>query len=377
MAGIRNEEGFPGMDFEHADREALRATRIGMQRVSYRNVLSTKQSVELNLHQNSPNPCRFNGRCKAQALFLAGGVPHFPERAPLHKQPSRVLYNAVRHPRGTQSLSSDLFLNCLRHNKELLPSATMKAVPSPGSASKVSSHARPRIASAFPPRQTACELTSRAAQHVGVAHNRGVLTATHAVHRTPQHARRSSGSRPLTLRFDTKINKPSHRSRVGLWLENVDACRPVSSPTPTAHAPPCPGSDRVWRQTASRVLSPETARLIRDPSAPRTPLADITHFVLAAESASNFWSSDTVNVESPRQPSSPCLAPDITGDIDLLTADEARGLLLLSAQSNMSLATAIRGIALNRSSRRSMAQVEESDLADTFRFDEDEMMSHV
>ncbi|KAG7286854.1 hypothetical protein NEMBOFW57_009172 [Staphylotrichum longicolle] len=133
----------------------------------------------------------------------------------------------------------------------------------------------------------------------------------------------------------------------------------------------------MWTQTASRALSPETAQLIRNPGAPRTPLADITHFVLATESASNFWSSDTVNAEPPRRPSSPCLAPDITGDIDLLTADEARRLLLLSAQSNMSLATAIRGIALHRSSRRSMAQVEDSDLADTFRFGEDEMMSHV
>jgi hypothetical protein len=158
-----------------------------------------------------------------------------------------------------------------------------------------------------------------------------------------------------------------------MWLENVDACRPAS---PTAHPQPCPDSDRLWKQPAPRA-SPHAVQIIRNPGVPRTPLADITHFVLAAESASNFWLPDTVNAESSPQPPSPCLAPDITGDIDLLTADEARRLLLLSAQSNMSLASAIRGIALNRSSRQSIAQVEHSDLADTFRFDEDEMLSHV
>lgn len=42
------------MEFKKTGREALRATRIEMQRVSYRNVLSTKQSIELNPHQNSP-----------------------------------------------------------------------------------------------------------------------------------------------------------------------------------------------------------------------------------------------------------------------------------------------------------------------------------
>jgi flagellar biosynthesis/type III secretory pathway ATPase len=65
-------------------------------------------------------------------------------------------------------------------------------------------------------------------------------------------------------------------------------------------------------------------------------------------------------------------APDLTGAIDLLTADEARRLLLLSAQSNTSLAATIREIALARSEPPSMKQldVHQSYLADTFRFDD-------
>ncbi len=109
------------------------------------------------------------------------------------------------------------------------------------------------------------------------------------------------------------------------------------------------------------------------------PLADITPFVLAAEDPAHAGFFDTANAcpEPPTQQQAPCLRTDITGAIELLTADEARRLLLLSAQSNMSLATTIRDIAFARSSRRSSAQVDESSLADTFVFDEHQISTYV
>ena len=61
----------------------------------------------------------------------------------------------------------------------------------------------------------------------------------------------------------------------------------------------------------------------------------------------------------------------------MLTADEARRLLLLSAQSNTSLAAAIRDIGVARSSRRAPEPQVDMELADTFIFEEHAVQSHV
>ncbi len=257
--------------------------------------------------------------------------------------------------------------------------ATMKAVPSPISASKAASHARPRIASPphhlSPLRQPAVDPavgSAPRAHHLVPAYGRGAIPATHANHRALQHARRSSGSRSCIL--DAKVAKPTQRAKIGLWLESVDASR---RPAPSAlpHPPRCP--EPKWRPSSIRSMAPGTSQSVRDPGSPRTPLADITPFVLAAESCSSPSFFDTDGAELPRQRRSPCLATDITGAIDLLTADETRRLLLLSAQSNISLATTIRDIAFTRISRRSSAQVDQSYLADTFRFDEHDISSNI
>ena len=257
--------------------------------------------------------------------------------------------------------------------------ATMKAVPSPVSASKAASHARPRITSPphhlAPLRQSAVDPavgSTPRAQHPVPAYGRGTILATHATHRAVQHARRSSGSRSCI--FDAKVAKPIQRAKIGLWLENVDASR-RPAPAVLPHPPRCP--EPKWRPSARRSISPGTSPSVRNPGSPRTPLADITPFVLAAESCSSPPPFDTVNAELPPQQRSPCLATDITGAINLLTVDETRRLLLMLAQSNMSLATTIRDIAFARISRRSSAQVDQSYLADTFRFDEHDMSSNI
>ena len=257
----------------------------------------------------------------------------------------------------------------------------MKAVPSPVSASKSASHVRPRIAGSPPhhlppPRQPAVDPavdSAPRAQHLVPAYGRGIIPATHVNHRAIQHARRSSGSRSCI--FDTKVAKPIQRAKIGLWLENVDTSR---RPAPSALPHPPRFPEPKWRPSALKPISPGTTQSARSPGSPRTPLADITPFVLAAESCSSPSFFDTaVNAELPPRQRSPYPATDITGAIDLLTADETRRLLLLSAQSNMSLATTIRDIAFARISRRSSAQVDQSYLADTFRFDEHGVSSNI
>jgi hypothetical protein len=63
----------------------------------------------------------------------------------------------------------------------------------------------------------------------------------------------------------------------------------------------------------------------------------------------------------------------------MLTADDARQLLLLSAQSNMSLAAAIMQIAVARVQvqKPPAKHVQESHLADTFTFDEHPISANV
>ncbi|KAK3898692.1 hypothetical protein C8A05DRAFT_18769 [Staphylotrichum tortipilum] len=259
----------------------------------------------------------------------------------------------------------------------------MKAVPGPVSAArKAASHARPHNPgpSSMLPRHTAVDLALRArhAQQLAapVCSRRASVTS-HSGTRISQHTRRSSGSRSLL--FDAKINKnPSHQNQIGLWLEKVDVCRRPGTSV-SAHPPPLP--EPAWQQTPpSTTLTADAALIaIRNSGSPRVPLADITPFVLAAESdASTFYSSSTVDVELPPQRQGrPRPIPDITGAINLLTADETSRLLLLSAQSNTSLAAAIRDIAVARSSRQQPEPQVDMELADTFIFEEHRLESHV
>jgi hypothetical protein len=244
----------------------------------------------------------------------------------------------------------------------------MKVVPSPVSASKAASRARSRIPSTtmLPRHSAAVDLARRPRlQQVARADGHNAITAAHGHQRAAQHTRRGSGSR--SSNFDAKISKPTHhRTKVGSWLENVDGCEPPPS-TPT-YQPPCCITKR--RKSDANTTSPRATQIVRQPGSPRVPLADITPFVLAAESDPSSHSFDAAEVEPPRQQRSPHPAPNLAGAIDMLTADDARQLLLLSAQSNMSLAVAIRQLAVARIRRPPARRAQESYLADTFTFDE-------
>ncbi|KAK4033551.1 hypothetical protein C8A01DRAFT_49898 [Parachaetomium inaequale] len=249
------------------------------------------------------------------------------------------------------------------------PPNTMKAVPSPASATKAASHARPcpRLP-AILPRRPAAAVDSVRTQRFAPVNGRGVVAAAQANNRVPQHARRNSGSRHWIL--DAKVNKPTnHRTKIGLWLENVEPSREPTSPTP-AHSPLC--SSPRCKPSAPGTASPDATQIIRKPGSPRIPLADITTSVLAAETPASFYTHapDLAGIKPQTPKRSPCPASDLTGAVDMLTPDEAKQLLLLSAQSNPSLAHTIRGIAVTRTPRLSPAQVQQSYLADTFRFDE-------
>ncbi|KAH6613547.1 hypothetical protein B0J18DRAFT_58802 [Chaetomium sp. MPI-SDFR-AT-0129] len=231
----------------------------------------------------------------------------------------------------------------------------MKAVPTPVSASKAASHTRPspRLPPLVPRHQAAAASPIRA-----------------------QHARRSSVSRNWI--FDGRANKPvNHRAKVGLWLETVEPSQ--ESPPPSPSLPASPAGLRRRSSTlgaASAIpitprVPPDAALFTRRSGSQRTPLADITSIVLAAESPSSFYETETP-ADSPHLSShSSYPASDLTSAIDLLTADEAKRLLFVSAQSDISIADAIRGIAISRTSAGSieLGSPRSIPLADTFRFD--------
>ena len=248
----------------------------------------------------------------------------------------------------------------------------IKVVPSPVLVDKAASRARPRISSTtMPPRHPAAvDLARRPRlQQVARADGHGATAAAHAYQR---HTRRISGSRLCT--FDAKVSKPSHRAKVGSWLENVDTYEPPP-PARAYQPPPCCITKR--RKSDANATSPGATHIARKPGSPRIPLADITPFVLAAESAPSSNSSDTAEVEPWPQQGSPRPAPSLARAIGMLTADDARQLLLLSAQSNISLAAAIMKITVDRVQKLPAKRVQESYLADTFTFDEHPMSANV
>lgn len=190
-----------------------------------------------------------------------------------------------------------------------------------------------------------------------------------------QRPRRNSGPGKHGLPA-AKISKAGiSRNRIGLWLEKIDPAHGL----PPASQALSPSSSETWtrRRSASLgVTSPlDAIRMARDPRVPRVPLADITSLVLAAESHSGFNDGNepdggprTFKMEEPQSPTQPrpFSGPDLTGAVDMLTADEARQLLLMSARSDISLANAIKEIAISRSSIQSTQECDQISLADTF-----------
>ncbi|KAK4120138.1 hypothetical protein N657DRAFT_636818 [Parathielavia appendiculata] len=245
----------------------------------------------------------------------------------------------------------------------------MKAVPSPVSASKAAgSHARarPHLATVTNASVTGA-VTGHARRQIASVDSAHTprLALAHGHHRAAQHTRRISGSQRCLHMISAQVNKPNHQTKVGMWLAHVDACRAAPQPCPSPKL----------NDTSPNTVSPETTQIMSRLTLPRMPLADITPLVLAAESSSesSFWSFDEAQVQLASPPRSRRHAPDLTRAIDLLTPDEARRLLLLSAQSNTSVATAIREIALVRaepSMSPKQLELNESYVADTFRFDD-------
>jgi len=123
--------------------------------------------------------------------------------------------------------------------------------------------------------------------------------------------------------------------------------------------------------------SSDATQISRESGSPRTPLADITPLVLAAGSPFTSPASNVADMKSRPLKRSAYSGSDLTGAIDMLTADDAKQLLLLSAQSNVSLAHAIREIAASRASKLSINEMQQSYLADTFIFDERYLMENL
>ncbi|KAH6842201.1 hypothetical protein B0I37DRAFT_193758 [Chaetomium sp. MPI-CAGE-AT-0009] len=247
---------------------------------------------------------------------------------------------------------------------ESLKVDTMKVVPSPISATKATPHARHGHRDG-PASSRSPSTLPRHAIHVEFIRPQPPA-AILGNHRPYQHIRRNSGSKHSTL--DAKVNKPtSHRTKVGLWLDNLETSQGPPSPTLGHHSPP----SSARRKSISRTtIWPHGTKITRNANSPRIPLADITSLVLAADSPTSFYASDIASVRSQSSKGDTYPTSDLSGAVDMLTGDEAKQLLLLSAQSNMSLADAIKGIAISRSQIEPTQQVHHDYLADTFRFDE-------
>ncbi|KAL1838122.1 hypothetical protein VTJ49DRAFT_3001 [Mycothermus thermophilus] len=222
----------------------------------------------------------------------------------------------------------------------------MKVVPNPAS------RARPRTHSvSFIP-------------HAASAPRSGV-SSVHVHHHHMHVTRRTTG--PRAAIFDSKINKPAQHRKVGLWLESIDAsAAPPGSPSLSPVAPSLPSPNPGRRRSMSSLAWSDRSHPAWRPDSPRTPLADITPLVLGASYSSessasaSFYDSQATEDEIPETPQLPefptlssdgqaqRLVPSLASAIDLLTADEAKNLLLVSAQSNMSVAAAIKELALSR-----------------------------
>ncbi|KAK4244308.1 hypothetical protein C7999DRAFT_17428 [Corynascus novoguineensis] len=245
----------------------------------------------------------------------------------------------------------------------------MKVLTDPVSPATTVPHSRSKMPT-MPP--STIEFAGRGQRHVAVNINgRHVASVTHAnlPSRTTQRARRNSA--PRHWMPDAKVNKPTgSRTKVGLWLENVDSSD-ASPPSLQSRPPSSPETVSTrWKSLTPSMSSSDPALFSRDSESPRIPLADITPLVLAAESSSSLCSPD---VSSP-EPQSPkrhtFSAPDLDQAVNMLTADQARQLLLVSAQSNTWLAYAIKKIAIHHASQRSTRDAQQSYLADTFIYDE-------
>lgn len=309
------------------------------------------------------------------SFFSKWGETTAPQRVPLYKH-SNASYNpsmCVTYEIFGACRWNDCFIFPNHHNplraisSSLSQEYTMKAVPSPISATKATPHMRHGQGSASSPR-----LPSTLARHpIHVDFLRPQRSAIVAGNnRAAQHIRRNSGSSKHSS-SDAKVNKPTgHRNKVGLWLENIEASHGLPPP-PLGYQSPCSPSRQ--RSMSLSTASPHGTKITRNANSPRIPLADITSLVLAADSPTTFYAperAETAGVKSQSSKTTAYPTSDLTGAVDMLTAGEAKRLLLMSAQSNMSLADAIRGIAISRSQTESTQEVQQDYLPDTFVFDE-------
>jgi hypothetical protein len=216
----------------------------------------------------------------------------------------------------------------------------------------------------------------------------------HAHHHHMHSARRTAGPRAFV--FDSKVNKPTQHRKVGLWLESIDAgAAPPGSPSLSPVSPGLPSPTAARRRSMSSAAWSDRSHPAWRPDSPRTPLADITPLVVGASysdesSPSASFDSQATEDEIPepaamrQRPATPMddqtsrFVPTLASAIDLLTPDEARHLLLVSAQSNMSVAAAIKELALDRIRTQNRptpatptpARARRNSLADTIVFDE-------
>ncbi|KAK4233126.1 hypothetical protein C8A03DRAFT_19733 [Achaetomium macrosporum] len=248
------------------------------------------------------------------------------------------------------------------------------------SARKDASHVTPRPSPRSPLK--ACNR----AHHYAPGCGREPIAATRAnSHNTAQQLQASPQPQPQPLGarqwvVGSKVGKLNRSTaRAGLWLGKVNhnvECRGARPSVTLAHRPRRLGQGR---KPTTPVATHWPAKSIHHdiasaPGCPRIPLADITPPAsLDADGAfpNSGLPPDVTMVDIAMELPARYRAPSLPAAIDLLTEDEARRLLLRAAQSNLSLAAAIRQIALSRAdaarSTRSAEQMrQESFLVDTF-----------
>ncbi|KAK4221482.1 hypothetical protein QBC38DRAFT_126018 [Podospora fimiseda] len=193
-------------------------------------------------------------------------------------------------------------------------------------------------------------------------------TGTHVAHGRVQKSRhRDHSSRhesaavTAATNFLRRTRTPIPDTQPQDNIEDPDQTQ-LASPSPTPHRRHHSHSGRT-RLPAPVTISPEEDNppQVIKPSTPRTPLADITPpssttsaSMMMAETQSTvafeteFERVEYVQQNSPR----PRSMPSLNESVNLLTAEEARRLLLLYAESTPSLAGLIQEIAYTRVSRR-------------------------
>lgn len=210
------------------------------------------------------------------------------------------------------------------------------------------------------------------------SHSRLDITAVQLGHGNNQQTRLDHQDRRHSL---ITAVKPCYNSKSSSRPENRGkaVCRAVLRSTQASRKPARTRQLVHNSRPKPQALAPLTrprpaaARSASTRNHPRTPLADITPLSSTDERPHNLGKPDPGAMAQQVPTESPRLSPDLPQAIDLLTAHEARWLLLLSARSDTSLANVIQEIACHRArdarDARHSQKVETaypSYLADTF-----------